>query len=186
MYFPSLAILVATLPITALGGEFPVYNGVVGGEPPNVAFYEKGPEFPPDDAVTRAGVLRYVENSGVCGDAPSPRAIRLACSSENRDNPWRVYCFRLRRHYFHTTHVVLVLCGPQRPRYRASDDLVERWGEPFHSLKPCYKDSNISKPGSSSMLGLFQEHGPCLINNDSSTIRMNPQSWNENSNMSVP
>lgn len=38
-------------------------------------------------------------------------------------------------------------------------------------------------PGSSSMLGLFQEHGPCLINNDSSTIRLNPQSWNQNTNI---
>ena len=36
------------------------------------------------------------------------------------------------------------------------------------------------------MFGLFQEHGPCLINNDSSTIRLNPQSWNENSNVYVP
>ena len=33
------------------------------------------------------------------------------------------------------------------------------------------------------MIGLFQEHGPCLINNDSSTVRSNPQSWNQNSNV---
>ena len=33
------------------------------------------------------------------------------------------------------------------------------------------------------MLGLVQEHGPCLINNDSSAVRLNPQSWNQNSNM---
>lgn len=81
MYFSSLTILAATLPIAVLGREFPVYNGVVGGEPPNVAFYEKGPEFPADSAVPRAGVLRYVGNSGVCGDAPSPKVIRLVCSS---------------------------------------------------------------------------------------------------------
>ena len=33
------------------------------------------------------------------------------------------------------------------------------------------------------MVGLLNEHGPCLVNNDTSTVRLNPQSWNENSNM---
>lgn len=33
-------------------------------------------------------------------------------------------------------------------------------------------------PGASSMPGLFNENGPCFVNNDSSTTRLNPTSWN--------
>jgi len=33
------------------------------------------------------------------------------------------------------------------------------------------------------MNGLLREHGPCLIDPDTTTVRSNPQSWNENSNM---
>ncbi|KIM38249.1 hypothetical protein M413DRAFT_420804 [Hebeloma cylindrosporum] len=38
-------------------------------------------------------------------------------------------------------------------------------------------------PGSSSMIGLFQEHGPCRITNDSSSVTHNPFSWNNNANV---
>jgi carboxypeptidase C (cathepsin A) len=33
------------------------------------------------------------------------------------------------------------------------------------------------------MIGLFQEHGPCRINNDSSSVTPNPFSWNNEVNM---
>ncbi|KAF5343788.1 hypothetical protein D9757_007134 [Collybiopsis confluens] len=38
-------------------------------------------------------------------------------------------------------------------------------------------------PGSSSMIGLFQELGPCRINNASSAVTLNPNAWNTNSNL---
>jgi len=33
------------------------------------------------------------------------------------------------------------------------------------------------------MIGLFQELGPCRINNDTRTVSLNPFSWNTNANM---
>jgi len=38
-------------------------------------------------------------------------------------------------------------------------------------------------PGSSSMIGLFQEHGPCRITNDSSSVTLNKYSWNNAANV---
>ncbi|KAJ4001654.1 serine carboxypeptidase [Lentinula boryana] len=38
-------------------------------------------------------------------------------------------------------------------------------------------------PGSSSMLGLFQELGPCRINNASTAVALNPNSWNTKANL---
>ncbi|KAL6851150.1 hypothetical protein ACO1O0_008278 [Amphichorda felina] len=38
-------------------------------------------------------------------------------------------------------------------------------------------------PGGSSLLGLFQENGPCIVNDDSQTSQTNPWSWNTLVNM---
>ena len=35
------------------------------------------------------------------------------------------------------------------------------------------------------MIGLFQEHGPCRINNQSTGVNLNPESWNEVANVYV-
>ncbi|KDR77527.1 hypothetical protein GALMADRAFT_138623 [Galerina marginata CBS 339.88] len=38
-------------------------------------------------------------------------------------------------------------------------------------------------PGSSSMIGLLQENGPCRITNDSMSVTLNPFSWNNEANV---
>ncbi|KAJ7452963.1 serine carboxypeptidase [Mycena galericulata] len=38
-------------------------------------------------------------------------------------------------------------------------------------------------PGSSSMIGLLQENGPCRITNNSESVTLNPFSWNTNANV---
>ena len=38
-------------------------------------------------------------------------------------------------------------------------------------------------PGCSSLEGLFQEHGPCVIHDDDPVMRQNPYSWNKRAHM---
>lgn len=38
-------------------------------------------------------------------------------------------------------------------------------------------------PGSSSLIGLMQENGPCIVNPDSNSTKLNPWSWNNHVNM---
>lgn len=72
LLFP-LTILVAALPTIVLGGEFPVHNGVVGGPPAkNPTSLEGLTETVVDEVASQLGGLRYVENSGVCGNTHSP------------------------------------------------------------------------------------------------------------------
>jgi hypothetical protein len=43
----------------------------------------------------------------------------------------------------------------------------------------------LGGPGSSSMIGLFQENGPCSVNTDSNSTTLNPWSWNREVNVSL-
>ena len=71
MLLSSLAVLIAALPLAVFGGEFPIYDGVIGGTPPDLLvgqdFSQEVLGTPTGDVVTQDGGLRYVENSGVCG-----------------------------------------------------------------------------------------------------------------------
>ncbi len=42
---------------------------------------------------------------------------------------------------------------------------------------------NLLQPGSSSMIGLLQELGPCRITNDTRSVTLNPFSWNNEANL---
>ncbi|KAF9788629.1 serine carboxypeptidase [Thelephora terrestris] len=139
----SLTLLAAALPSLVLGGEFPAFNGVVGGTPPNAAFSERNTDI---DECSIVG-MRYVE-SGVCETTPGVYSASGYADITPTQHMW--FWFFAARNNPDDAPLTIWLNGG---------------------------------PGSSSMLGLFQEHGPCLINNDSSSIRLNPRSWNENSNM---
>jgi len=80
MLLSSLTALIAALPLAVLGGEFPVHNGVIGGAPRNVNVSQKVPDTPVD---AKAGALRYVENSGVCGETSLPK-LPPACMLTTR------------------------------------------------------------------------------------------------------
>ena len=78
MLLSSLTVLIAALPLSVLGGEFPTYDGIIGGVPPDLPV---GQDFnqeileTPTDVVIQAGGLRYIENNGVCGETPPARLL---------------------------------------------------------------------------------------------------------------
>ena len=91
MLLSSLTVLIAALPLAVLGGEFPTYNGVIGGAPPDVHINQEiGQEVlgtPAGDGVTQAGSLRYVENSGVCGEIPPPNPPPVCMLTTRQKRP---------------------------------------------------------------------------------------------------
>ena len=90
MLLSSLTVLIAALPLAVLGGEFPTYDGVVGGAPPDVHINQDiGQEVleTPGDVVTQAGSLRYVENNGVCGEIPPSNLLPVCMLTTRQKRP---------------------------------------------------------------------------------------------------
>ncbi|KAJ1310422.1 hypothetical protein OPQ81_007156 [Rhizoctonia solani] len=140
----------------ALAGQFPEFDGIVGGVPKDTvtkgaALVVTEPEAMAADAIPTTispGKLRFVENSGVCETTPGVYQASGYADLTSRQSMW--FWFFAARNSPDTAPLSIWLNGG---------------------------------PGSSSMIGLFQENGPCRINQDKSTLSHNPYSWNEHSNM---
>ncbi|KAH9853076.1 alpha/beta-hydrolase [Lenzites betulinus] len=137
-----------------LAGQVPVYNGVIGG----IA-----------DTATRAqlnGALLAATDANSTAPSTTPGKLRVVENSG--------------------------VCETTPGVYQASGygDLTENqslwfW---FFAARNGSDSAPLTiwlngGPGSSSMIGLFQENGPCRITNDSSAVTPNPYSWNNVSNM---
>ena len=68
MLLSPLIVIIAALPLAVLCGVLPTHNRVIGVAPPDVLVNQEVLGIPAGDVVTQAGSLRYVENSGVCGE----------------------------------------------------------------------------------------------------------------------
>jgi len=81
MLFSSLTLLIAAPPLAVFGGVLPADNGVIDGAPPNVHIDREVTQgvlgIPGGDVVTQVGSMRYVENSGVCGETPPESTASL-------------------------------------------------------------------------------------------------------------
>ncbi|KAH7340241.1 Alpha/Beta hydrolase protein [Rhizoctonia solani] len=138
----------------ALAGQFPEYDGIVGGVPKGSAVKSAALVATEPDAATiptpvAPGQLRYKENTGVCGiNHPGVYQASGYADLTSRESMW--FWFFEARNNPDTAPFSIWLNGG---------------------------------PGSSSMIGLFQEVGPCRINKDETTVSRNPYSWNEYSNM---
>lgn len=163
--------LLAVLPVaTVLGAQIPVLDNIIGGTAVDSVLDQSKLNLESvQPAATTPGKLRVTENSGVCettdgvyqasgyGDLTADESI-FFWFFEARNNP-------------DTAPLSVWLNGGVSA---VPTNLKNVW------LTDHYW---IQQPGSSSMIGLFQENGPCRINNDSSDVSLNPNSWNEVSNM---
>ncbi|KAI0359086.1 serine carboxypeptidase [Trametes cingulata] len=152
---PGGAALLCILPAIAqaLAGQVPVHNGVIGGVP---------------DPATRAQLKNPVlaATDGTPAVKTTPGKLRVVENSGVCETTPGVY---------------------QASGYGDLSDNESLWFWFFAARN----DSDSAPltiwlnggPGSSSMIGLFQENGPCRITNDSSGVTLNPYSWNNVSNM---
>ncbi|CAE6491475.1 unnamed protein product [Rhizoctonia solani] len=140
----------------ALAGQFPEFDGVIGGLPKDTA--TKTAAFVAAEAGSNVaaaipttitpGKLRYVENSGVCETTSGVYQASGYADLTSSQSIW--FWFFAARNNPDTAPLSIWLNGG---------------------------------PGSSSMIGLFQEMGPCRMNQDEATVSRNAYAWNEYSNM---
>lgn len=63
--------IVASLSVLAYAGQIPVVDGVIGGVPSSTTRVEASLPKPQVSGAPVPGKLRFIENSGVCGQLPS-------------------------------------------------------------------------------------------------------------------
>ncbi|KEP50782.1 serine carboxypeptidase [Rhizoctonia solani 123E] len=140
----------------ALAGQFPEFDGVIGGVPTDratktsafVAAEQQSKAIAAIPTTITPGKLRYVENSGVCETTSGVYQASGYADLTSSQSIW--FWFFAARNNPDTAPLSIWLNGG---------------------------------PGSSSMIGLFQEMGPCRMNQDEATVSRNAYSWNEYSNM---
>ncbi|KAM5538295.1 hypothetical protein V8D89_008182 [Ganoderma adspersum] len=155
LLLPNWALLVGLLPALSqvLAGQVPIHNGVIGGVP---------------EASTRVlstpGLLAAIGNATPVHTTPGK--LRVVENSGVCETTPGVY---------------------QASGYGdlTADQSLWFW---FFAARENPDTAPLTiwlngGPGSSSMIGLFQENGPCRITNDSSGVTLNPFSWNNVSNM---
>lgn len=166
----------------AFAGQIPIVDGVIGGVPKTTNKVK--PAVLSNAAIT-PGKLRFKENSGICGESFLAIQCYFVCWIIKETTPgvnqvsgygdvsstkslW--FWFFESRSNPDTAPLALWFNGGVSHR-SSQKTRISFW---------CIYSS---QPGSSSMIGLLQELGPCRITNDSSHVTLNNFSWNNEANL---
>ncbi|KAG8713828.1 hypothetical protein FRC08_012751 [Ceratobasidium sp. 394] len=148
--------LAPVLSVVLADGEIPVIDGVIGGVPQARSFKTR----------SSASFSSYKPRDKVNGTAIIPETLRYVENSGVCETTAGVY---------------------QASGYAdlTSSQSIWFW---FFAARSNPDTAPLAiwlngGPGSSSMIGLFQENGPCRMNSDGETVSHNPYSWNEYANM---
>ena len=76
--------------LVVVGNSFPAPRRVPGGAPQNTPANKAAREIAVDDAFTKAGRLRYVENNDLCGGSPLQKLFSI-CMLTAREEPPTTY-----------------------------------------------------------------------------------------------
>ncbi|KAG9096623.1 hypothetical protein FS749_008101 [Ceratobasidium sp. UAMH 11750] len=152
----SLLGLVPILPAALAGSQFPVVDGVIGGVPQVESFETSSfASYKPGDSF-----------NGTITAAITPGTLRYTENSGVCETTAGVY---------------------QASGYADLTSTQSMWFW-FFAARSNPDTAPLAiwlngGPGSSSMIGLFQENGPCRMNSDEATVSLNPYSWNAYANM---